>query len=189
MKLYIIVIALFLSAYALAQELEQFDTFLIRNKSDLVKQATEEKLSEISHLLGLEIIEMRSYQSSGSTNYYLHTFHVAGSNASLVYPNLYPEMNYHEALVTFREFMPQKVVGSPDGIEALIYVAGFSANNGSSLGCIIPAKNENTFIHVTANSDAFLKGTDFDNFDLEFRNLVESLLEKMDKRKTAEPIK
>ena len=184
MKTYIIITSILLSANAFAQELKQYDTYLMRNKSDLVEQATKEKLTELSQVLSLKIIDWRSYQKPGSTNYYLHAFRVDGPNASLVNPMLNPNMTYSEAFIAVaQEFEPQMVVRSPEGKVGLIYVAGFSANDGSSLGCIFPAKEEGSFIHITANSIGFKEGTDFDNFDLEFRKLIEKLLEKQIKEK------
>ena len=179
MKTHIIIISILLSANAFAQELKQYDAYLLRSKSDLVEQATKEKLAEFSQALGLKIIDWRSYQALGSTNYYLHAFRVDGPNASLVNPNLLPDMKYSEAIIkTFREFMPQKVVQSSKGKDGLIYIAGFSANDGSSLGCIFPAQEKDSFIHITANSVGFMEGTDFNDFDLEFRKMIEILLEK-----------
>jgi hypothetical protein len=163
------VLFLILSACAYAQELAVYDAVLKRRQDDEVVVSSKDQLAQFSRLCQYNVAELRSHRAKGSQDFYLNVYRVTGLKSDLLLPALYPDLTFSQAIEVFKKAKPENVIRTATGAEAVVYTSGFSGDSGTSLDCMLPAKQRSAFVHLAANSIGFLEGRDPKSFDREFR--------------------
>jgi hypothetical protein len=182
------IVFLILSACVYAQELAVYDAVLKRRPDDEVVVSSKDQLAQFSRASQYNVAELRSYRAKGSHDFYLNVYRVTGPRSEFLLPALYPDLTFSQAIELFKKAKPENVIRTATGAEAVVYTSGFSSDSGTSLGCMLPAKQKSTFVHLTAGSIGFLEGREPKSFDREFRAVALACLISSEQKEPKSPL-